>query len=334
MRVKILVLSCLLITSPVFATMFAERPEVKQFVDEIASQHQIDKKLALQALNKIESSPEVIRRITTPYEALPWAKYRAMFMSKQKIEGGAKFWQEYAQTLAAAEQQYGVPAELIVAIIGVESTYGKIRGKYPVLQALATLAFDYPPRAKFFKQELVEYLLLTAEHKLDPLELKGSYAGAMGSPQFIASSYRNFAVDFDKSGSIDLSNNMRQAIGSVANYFKAHGWQTNQPVVLAAKAKSGANLVQLLVSNNDPRPGLSLGALKKHGVTPLKKLHADQKVAFLEFDNGKAKEYWLGLPNFYVITRYNHSSNYAMAVHQLSQAIAKTYRQQITHATP
>jgi len=321
----------LLITSNVQAINFAEREEVKQFVDEMVSEHKIDRKQVMNAFAKIESSAEVIQRITTPYEALPWDKYRTLFLSEQKINGGVKFWQQYANILEAAEKSFGVPAELIVAIIGVESAYGVNRGKYPVLQALATLAFDYPPRSKFFRSELKEYLLLTREHKLDPLELKGSYAGAMGSPQFIASSYRNFAVDFDNSGSIDLINNMTQAIGSVANYFKVHGWQPGQEVIVKANIKGQKYRELHVASKNDPKPILSLDTLRQYNITTNSSLvNKTSNVAFLAFEQGTGNEYWLGLPNFYVITRYNHSSNYAMAVYQLSQAIAKLFKQQPT----
>jgi len=319
----------MLATPSAFATAFSERPEVTQFVNEVSLEHKINKQQILSALSKIESSAEIITRITTPSEALPWDKYQKLFLAPQRINEGVKFWQEHKTTLHAAETQYGVPAQLIVAIIGVESSYGKNRGKYPVLQALATLAFDYPPRAKFFKSELKEFLLLITEQRLDPLELKGSYAGAMGTPQFISSSYRNYAVDFDNSGQIDLINNIPQAIGSVGNYFKVHGWKAGQPVAYKATNK-GSKLPALAVAaKNDPKPVLSLDTLKQHGITTKDSIHnpADT-MALLEFENGSAKEYWLGLNNFYVITRYNHSSNYAMAVYQLSQAIAKLYKQQ------
>lgn len=317
----------LIATSSAFAMVFSERPEVKEFINEVSKEHNIDKNLVLKSLSKIESSDEIIKRISTPSEALPWDKYQKLFLGAQRIEEGVKFWQQYAATLEQAQQEFGVPAELIVAIIGVESSYGKNRGKYPVLQALATLAFDYPPRANFFKSELKEYLLLTKEQRLDPLELKGSYAGAMGTPQFISSSYRNFAVDFDNSGQIDLINNIPQAIGSVANYFKVHGWKAGQPVAYQAITK-GAKFKSLPVAaKNSPKPVLSLATLKQHGVSAKEKItDPEANVALLEFDNNSNKEYWLGLDNFYVITRYNHSSNYAMAVYQLSQAIAKQYK--------
>lgn len=309
-----------------YANVFIQRPEVQKFIDEVSIEHKLDKNEVANAFSKISPAPEIITRMTTQSEALPWYKYRKLFINDKKIDGGVAFWREYKTELEKASQQYGVPAELIVAIIGVESTYGQNRGKYPVLQALATLAFDYPPRAEFFRNELKQYLLLTNEQKLDPLTLTGSYAGAIGIPQFIASSYRNFAVDFDNSGSIDLINNIPQVIGSVANYFKVHGWQTGQPIISKARIQGDKYKQLTVAARHDPQPIHALAALDLHGVSHSHDdLDPQLNFAWLEFDNDAEKEYWLGFPNFYVITRYNHSSNYALAVHQLSEAIAKKY---------
>lgn len=292
--------TCLLLifsSSICFAANFATRPEVQAFIDELHAEYNLNKEQTTKYFSMIEPDPAVIAKITTPYEALPWNKYKKLFINNKKIQGGVKFWQEYKEVLSKAEHKYGVPAEIIVAILGVESSYGQNSGKFPVLQALATLAFDYPPRSKFFMSELKQYLLLTFEQKLDPLSLKGSYAGAMGFPQFIASSYRNYAVDFDGSGQIDIINNMPQAIGSVANYFKVHGWKPGQDVV--------------------------------HRLQSPDQMQAkDSKAKLLELDGENCKEYWEGLNNFYVITRYNHSDNYALAVYLLSQDIATLYNAQ------
>jgi membrane-bound lytic murein transglycosylase B len=317
----------LCVSSTLSASMYAHRPEVIKFIDDVALEHNINKSQTLEALSQIGKSDEIIKRMTTQYEALPWHKYQAMLVTEKKIQGGTKFWREYSEILKQAEKEFGVPAQLIVAIIGVESSYGANSGKYPVLQALATLAFDYPPRADFFKNELKEYLLLITEQKLDPLALKGSYAGAMGMPQFIASSYRNFAVDFDNSGQIDLHNNIPQVIGSVANYFKVHGWKPGAQVVHKAKIKGSKYKTLQVATRNNPVPATPLAILKQHGITPIAKIK-DQNTpaALLEFHNGKETEYWLGLNNFYVITRYNNSSNYALAVHQLGSAIQKSYK--------
>lgn len=314
-------------SSTLSASVYAQRPEVIKFIDDIALEHNINKSQALSALNQIDKSDEIIKRMTTQYEALPWHKYQALLVTEKKIQGGVKFWKEYSEILKQAEKEFGVPAQLIVAIIGVESSYGANAGKYPVLQALATLAFDYPPRADFFKNELKEYLLLITEQKLDPLALKGSYAGAMGMPQFIASSYRNFAVDFDHSGQIDLHNNIPQVIGSVANYFKVHGWKYGEQVIHKANITGTKYKNLQIAARNNPVPVIPLTILKQHGVTPIVKIkNPKQSVALLEFNNGKENEYWLGLNNFYVITRYNNSSNYALAVHQLGSAIKKSYK--------
>lgn len=315
------------ISFTLLASVYAHRPDVIKFIDEIALEHNIDKSQAIKALSKISKSDEIITRMTTQYEALPWHKYKAMLVSDKRIKGGVEFWRLYAETLQKAEQEFGVPAQLIVAIIGVESSYGVNSGKYPVLQTLATLAFDYPARADFFKNELKEYLLLITEQGLDPLTLKGSYAGAMGIPQFIASSYRNFAVDFDNSGQIDLHNNIPQVIGSVANYFKVHGWQPGNQVIHKAKIKGNKHKKLQIAARNNPLPVTPLTILKEHGITPIVNIkEPNTPVALLRFDNGKETEYWLGLNNFYVITRYNNSSNYALAVHQLSAAIKKSYK--------
>jgi len=314
-------------SSTLYASVYAQRPEVIKFINDIAIEHNIDKSQAIKALGQISKSDEIIKRMTTQYEALPWHKYQAMLVTEKRIQGGIKFWSEYADILQKAEQEFGVPAQLIVAIIGVESSYGASSGKYPVLQALATLAFDYPPRADFFKNELKEYLLLITEQRLDPLALKGSYAGAMGMPQFIASSYRNFAVDFDNSGQIDLHNNIPQVIGSVANYFKVHGWKPGDQVIHKAKIKGTKHKKLQVAARNNPVPITPLTILKQHGVTPMVKIKdPNTQVALLEFNNGKETEYWLGMNNFYVITRYNNSSNYALAVHQLGAAIRKSYK--------
>lgn len=312
----------------VYATVFIQRPEVQEFIEEITAQHPVDKQLVTDAFSQITSSQEVIERMTKQYEALPWHKYRAMLVTQKKIEGGVEFWRQYSTVLNKAEKTYGVPAQVIVAIIGIESTYGKTTGKYPVMQALATLAFDYPPRAPFFRNELKEFLLLITEQRLDPLTLMGSYAGAMGIPQFIASSYRKFAVDFDESGQIDLHNSMPQVIGSVANYFKEHGWQTDNQVITKAITKGHKHKELPVSPRNNPVPEIPLATLHAHDVKPAVQLNdPTTNVAWLEFETTNGKEYWLGLNNFYVITRYNNSSNYAHAVHELGSAIANKYKQ-------
>jgi membrane-bound lytic murein transglycosylase B len=234
------------------------------------------------------------------------------------------FWNKHAAALARAEQEYGVPAQVIVSIIGVETFYGGNTGSWRVLDALSTLCFDYPPRAEFFCQQLREFLILAREQQVDPLILKGSYAGAMGLPQFMPSSFRAYAVDFDGDGHIDIWTNPVDAIGSVASYFKRHGWTTGEPVVSRAQVK-GEQADSGLTQGLDPVK--NVGELRALGWTSGDVLRDDIPVTAFRFDGAEGQEYWMGLPNFYVITRYNRSAMYAMAVHQLSgELVAKRGR--------
>ena len=216
----------------------------------------------------------------------------------------------------------GVPAEIIVAIIGVETSYGGNTGSYRVIDALSTLAFDYPKRSTFFTKELKHFLILTREQGLDPLKLKGSYAGAMGYGQFMPSSYRSYAIDFDGDDLIDIWNNPVDAIGSVANYFKRHGWRLNAPVVFAARANDDVAQDWFVRSRSDLIPEHTVGDFAAAGIHVEQTLAPDEKATAMKFALEEGYEYWLGVHNFYVITRYNHSAMYAMSVHQLSQQIA------------
>jgi len=262
----------------------------------------------------------VLDAISRPAEKrLTWKEYRKIFLTKTRIANGVTFWEENKATLEKAEAEFGVPSEIIVAIIGVETLYGKRKGTFRVIDALSTLAFDYPPRSQFFRRELVEFLLLAREQKQDPLALTGSYAGAMGYGQFIPSSYRAYAIDYDKDGFADIWNNTEDAIGSVANYFKRHNWKTGEQVVVRSRVQK--NYDEGIV-NKSLKPSMNVGELEALGfksVKPLKAANAPASAIRLEGEWGA--EYWLGLHNFYVITRYNHSRLYAMAVWQLSQEI-------------
>lgn len=301
----------------------------------MVARHSFNKKDLTSLFSKVHLRPDIIKAISRPAEALPWYKYRPIFMKKSRIEGGVKFWNQHAATLARAEKTYGVPPEIIVAIIGVESFYGKHKGKHLVIEALATLAFDYPKRSRFFRSELEQYLLLTREEKVDPLSLKGSYAGAMGEPQFISSSYRHYAVDFDQDGKRDLWGNTADIIGSVANYFSEHGWKSGQAITARATLVS-SKIDKTKVSNKKIRSLVELGVKPKHsleyikktGLTTKKDLPDDQLAALIKLTTKDKPEYWLALHNFYVITRYNHSELYAMAVYQLGSEIAKLRNRQ------
>ena len=298
-----------------------KRKDVKNYINQLVKQHGFDKKELTSMFNKVKINQKIIDAITRPAEAKPWYKYRPIFLTESRIEGGVKFWQENEPALQRAYETYGVPPEIVVAIIGVETKYGKYKGKYPIMESLTTLAFAYPKRAKFFRKELTEYLLMTREESMDPMELKGSYAGAMGKPQFIASSYRNYAVDFDGDGKRDILNSTTDAIGSVANYFKRHRWQAGEPITTTASVK-GKQYKRVV--KKGIKPSFSLNEMQKKGITIDGQHDAGQKAALIELDtkNG-GNEHWIGFNNFYVITRYNHSELYAMAVYQLSQEIIK-----------
>jgi membrane-bound lytic murein transglycosylase B len=296
----------------------AQRADVQAFINDMASKHGFDRQNLSRLFGQVELKQKIIDAITRPAESKPWFQYRPIFVTKTRIEEGVAFWNQHRAELERAEKEYGVPAEIIVAIIGVETRYGRHKGGYRVMDSLSTLAFEYPKRAKFFLSELEQYLLLAREEGLDPLSIKGSYAGAMGKAQFISSSYRNYAVDFDGDGKRDLWNNTADAIGSVANYFKRHRWQPGGKI--ASPALVGGNHIQVTVSKGY-KPHSSVAELRKNGVTPRTRLDPEAQAALIELQNKNGREYWVGLNNFYVITRYNHSPLYAMAVYQLGQEI-------------
>lgn len=325
--VAVLVMAVLSFCAVARAETFDKLSETQAFINDMHKKHGFDKKQLQDWFARYEPSEDVLTKIKKPFEGVIWGKYKNYLVTDERVQKGAEFWRENKALLAAAEKKYGVPAEIIVAILGIETYYGQRQGQYPVFQSLATLAFQYPPRAAFFKKELEEFLLLTRAQKLDPHAIKGSYAGAMGAPQFIASSYRRYAVDFTHVGTIDLMNHMPTAVGSVANYFKVHGWEVGQPVVHRAHLRGRNTLPVKPAKLSAPKPMYSISMLTKQGLVPeesgLKQSTA--KVALLALDNGQMKEYWLGRENFYVITRYNHSSNYAMAVYELSQRIKKAH---------
>jgi membrane-bound lytic murein transglycosylase B len=321
--------SCLLLTMVIYCANPAahasvlERDEVRNFIDAMSSRHGFSAAELNAVFERVVFSDAVIEAISRPAEVLPWHQYRTIFLGRDRISQGVAFWRKHAAALRRAEEQFGVPAELLVAIIGVETRFGKIRGKYTVIDALSTLAFDYPKRSAFFLSELEHYLLLTREQGFDPLMLKGSYAGAMGIPQFVPSSYRHFAIDFDGDGSIDIWDNPVDAIGCVGNYIRRHGWRTGAAVVVPARVE-GDNYKNLVTG--ELKPSHTAEEMQRHDVTTASDLPEGTLVKLLVLDNGDQYEYWLGLENFYVITRYNHSAHYAMAVFQLAEAIRSGYR--------
>jgi membrane-bound lytic murein transglycosylase B len=314
----VLALAAFSATNPVRAAD-ALRPEIDAFVADVAGRHGLAAGTLRLLLRQARSQPDILRAMSAQTTARPWHRYRPIFVNPERIAGGVRFWNEHAALLARAESEYGVPAELIVATIGVETVYGRFTGTHRVLDALTTLAFDFPRRAEFFRGELEQFLLLAHEGVLDPLRMRGSYAGAMGVPQFMPSSFQNYAVDFDADGRRNLWDGMADSIGSVANYYRSFGWQPGRPVVVPA-AIEGEGYRALAEQGIEPR--FDVDALHAAGVRP----HADigqDRAAMLVLEGEAGDEYWLGLNNFYVITRYNRSTNYAMSVHHLAREIRK-----------
>lgn len=297
---------------------FTEVPAVQNFIAQMVSEHGFDKNHLSQWFAAAQFHPGIIEAISRPAESKPWYQYRPIFLTRDRMDGGLKFWDEHQDILEQAEAQYGVPPQVITAIIGVETRYGRHKGRYPVIDALSTLAFAYPPRSDFFRSELEHFLLMTREEKMDPLSLTGSYAGAMGMPQFISSSFRAYAVDFDGDGQRNLWTNTADAIGSVGNYLHRHGWRAGEPVATRVGV-SGLKYQDLL--NKGLKPRWSVEQLQLAGVKLPPATPGDLEGILLELDSGDGPEYWVGWHNFYVISRYNHSALYSLAVYQLSEAM-------------
>ncbi len=313
----------LLICAVLFGTAIANadnyqgHPLADQFIDDMVVKHGFDRDYLQSLMTAATRNQSILDAIARPAEKTKeWWEYRDIFVTATRTRQGKAFLEQYHDTLIRAEQNYGVPKEIIAAIIGVETRYGRHKGSYRVLDALATLGFDYPPRAKFFRRQLEEYLVLVREQGFDATVVKGSYAGAMGYGQFIPSSYRHYAVDFDGDGVVDIINNPVDAIGSVANYFKRHGWRPGQPVTSRATVSDN---VDLSVLNQGLKPKYSIAELKSKGYFPVASIDGEERAIAIKFLGDKGEEFWLGLHNFYVISRYNRSSMYSMAVYQLSQ---------------
>jgi membrane-bound lytic murein transglycosylase B len=305
------------------AESITEHPEVPAFIAAMQARHGIDAEKLSARLARLQPNARVLQLIAPPTSPTQrsWQRYRSRFIEEKRIKNGLAFWRENLVSLSRARALYGVPEEIIVAIIGIETIYGRNTGNFNTFAALATLAFYEPRRAEYFRQELEQLLLLAQESGRDPESYSGSYAGALGLPQFMPGSLRRYAVDFDGNGVIDLKGSADDAIGSVANFLAQHGWQENAPVAVPARLDGiDAERLQAWLDTGI-RPALSAQSLLDAGVTA----HVDGArqvtlVALVTPD--AATEYWLGYENFYVITRYNRSSFYAMSVYQLAQALA------------
>jgi membrane-bound lytic murein transglycosylase B len=295
----------------------AELPGIPAFIDEMVAKHQFKREELEQAFSHAEYRADVIESITKPAILKPWMEYRPNFINPQRIASGVQFWKRYSAVLKRAEKKYGVPQEIILGILGVETLYGHNLGRYRALDALTTLSFDYPRRADFFHDELEQYLLLAREQGFDLLSVQASYAGALGIPQFMPSSYRRYAVDFNRNGKVDIMNEPEDAIGSVANYLKQYGWRSSEPVAILCKIEDEKRLGVV----GEARPYI---AWHDAGVIPLKKQEGYLPPSWLlDFTVESGKEYWLVFSNFNVIMRYNNSNYYAMSVFQLAEEIRR-----------
>jgi membrane-bound lytic murein transglycosylase B len=302
-------------------TLFSTRPEYAAFVRSLASDLQMDAAELEKVFSGVRLKPQIVRAISLPAEARPWDQYRPLFLNEKRILGGVKFWDAHEAALLRAREQFGVPESVIIAIIGVETVYGRNTGGYRVMDALTTLAVDYPPRADYFRRELEQYLQLARDSGFDPLGVKGSYAGAMGIGQFMPSSYRRYGLDFDGDGHSDLWRSTEDAIGSVANYFKAFGWKTGEPVAVPVDVK-GEETREF--ANTGWSARRTVEDWRKHGVAlrdPAQVVPPEAEAMLVRLETASGPEYWLGFRNYYVITRYNRSLQYALAVYQLSREI-------------
>jgi membrane-bound lytic murein transglycosylase B len=307
------------------------RPEIRKFVAEVAARDELSRKYLLRILAKAEPQPKIIELMTRPAEKVsPWWEYRDRFLTQQRIDEGVQFWLANREVLERLAGQHGVPPEYIVAIIGVETRYGRIMGRYRVLDALATLAFDYPSRAPFFRDELEQFLLLAREEKIDPLKTTGSYAGAMGAPQFMPSSYRRWAIDGGTDNKRNLWEDWDDVIASVANYFRKHGWETGAPVLTEAVLDPDATFQ---IDTRNLELNQTLDTLSATGVQIDMPLPKSTRAVLIFAEQKDGPAYRVGFNNFYVITRYNRSSRYAMAVHELAQAVAARVRMMPTTST-
>lgn len=306
---------------------FAGSPELERFIDKMGAEHGFNRAYLMGLFSQAKRKDWTLNYLQRqdqqakgPAAPGSWSRYQAKFLDELHISRGGDFWSRYARDLERAHKRYGVPPEYILAILGVETIYGVNVGNHRVIDALSTLAFDYPRRGQYFTQELEDYLLMTRAEGVDPGLPVGSYAGAMGFGQFMPSSFLKWAVDFDGDGRRDLWNPV-DAIGSVANYFAQHGWRPGQPVVVRA----GSNGVRNLALKTGYDTSYQLDQLADAGIRPSGSWTGGEPVRLLKLSTNSGDEYWLGGDNFYVITRYNHSTHYAMAVHQLAQAIRRRH---------
>jgi membrane-bound lytic murein transglycosylase B len=298
----------------------ANRPDVRGFIAEMSRKHGFSTAELTSAFDQAGIHPSILDAMAKPYEAKPWHAYRKLFLTEKRINGGREFMARNAEALARAKARYGVAPEMVTAIIGVESAYGFKPGKYRLIDSLSTLAFDYPRRASYFRSELEQFLLLCREEGMDYLSPLGSYAGAMGMPQFMPSSYRKLAADGDGDGRRDIWKNPDDAIASVANYFAKNGWHAGEPIAVPARVAGDG--YRDVVSTKKPKAAYSLAQLASLGVTPEEPVRGNYKAGLVQLAGESGPDYWITFHNFSVIMRYNNSALYAMAAYELTRELA------------
>ncbi|MDQ8038839.1 MAG: lytic murein transglycosylase B [Rickettsiella sp.] len=310
-------------------TAYADKAEVHRFIDKMVKKYNFNREQLQQLFNTVKPNRSIISSFIKPKENLTWSDYRPIFITEKRALKGVKFWNEHKKTLLYAQKHYGVPPSIIIAVLGIESRYGELTGKYRVLDSLSTLSFNHSRRSGFFQSELEQFLLLSRENPaINPKTTKGSYAGAMGQVQFMPSNYRHLAIDASHKGYSDLIKNSDDAILSIANYFKYYGWIKGEPIAVPAYLKG--NGIQHLPSSQH---GFALKSFEKYQIYPKYPLSQQLKTILIVLPLRNGKEYWLGFTNFQVIKRYNSSSLYAMAVYQLSELIKHLHQQEHSHDT-
>jgi membrane-bound lytic murein transglycosylase B len=319
--------------TPVLPAHFdLQRPEIVAFVNEVAQHDGMKPREVRKLLKEAQPQAKIIEIMNRPVEKVaPWWEYRERFLTPERVSDGVQFWSDHKEALERISAEYQVPAEYLVAILGVETHYGRNIGNFRALDALATLAFDYPPREKFFRGELEEFLVLTRENQLDPLSVKGSYAGALGVPQFMPSQYRRYAVDADTAKPRDLWNDWDDILSSVANYLREYGWTPGAPVLAETKLDPDPNF-QFEPKNLDLNE--TVDSLSARGVRVELDVPADTPVVLISAEQKDGPAYRVGFHNFRVITHYNASARYAMAVYDLAQALNQRMHAQGAAAAP
>ncbi|MDN0084553.1 lytic murein transglycosylase B [Crenobacter sp. SG2305] len=303
---------------------FLARPDVQRYIDEQVASGQFNRPELEAVFANVELKPNILKILDKPSTSRPWYQFRPNHVNERLIAGGVKFWRDNQSALERAQQVYKVPPQMVAAILGIETNYGGNMGSFRVVDVLSTIGFDYPRRAEYFRGELTQFLLLAKEERANPLNFKGSYAGAMGMPQFMPSSYRKWAVDFDGRGHRDIWNNRSDAIGSIAHYFANFGWIGGDDIIVPAQVTPGPQIDKLVADKFNLH--YTVGELRQMGVVPQAPLRDDVKAVLVPLETAPGiTEYWLGLNNFFVITRYNKSTLYAKAAEELAEAIRERY---------